>query len=288
MKKMLPVLFLLPLLCSCGANNAVETPSESSESVGIVLETAEAVMAETTEAEFSGTLEAVPSEDELSDAQPLDALDITPSDYFKAGVWTSSYTEDIGNFYIFDEDGIHGKLIPMADAEGVDFVYSINGDKMTMYVGEELTPYSAELEMIDEEHIIIHMTYLGTQDELEFMPGYSADSFSFYPAKKLAELAEKYYTEKTGTELMGAEYYIHEGELVVVNLYVADENGWRSDVESYTLSMFSAKGWSSITLEEIDLSAVEMTEDAAVSVDDNIQDIDEPLDFGGQGEFPEG
>ena len=76
---------------------------------------------------------------------------------------------------------------------------------------------------------------------------------------------------------MGVEYYIHQGDLVVLNLYVADQNGWRNDVDSYTLSMFSAKGWSSITYDDIDLSAVTLTEEAAPQTSDDVPDIDEPI-----------
>lgn len=272
MKKYLSIAALFPvLLCGCAGGSTIQEILMTAE---VTADTV--VLASTEEPEFSGTLEELPPTEEFSPADPLDKLNIQPSDYFKPGVYTSSYTDDTGNFYIFDPDGIHGRLIPMADAEGVDFTYSITGNQMTMYVGEELTPYSAELETTDEGHIIIHMTYLETSDELEYLRDVSPDGFSFYPAKKLAQLARKYYERQTGRELMGTEYYIHQGDLVVVNLYVADENGWRSDVDSYTLSMFNAKGGSSITYEDIDLSAVTLTEEASLQTSDDIPDISEP------------
>lgn len=273
MKKILPLTTLIPLLlCGCAGDNAIPEPL-----IVTAEASAETIAAESSEEpEFSGTLEELPPEAEFSPADPLSSLNIQPSDYFTPGVYTSSYTDDTGNFYIFDPDGMHGRLIPMADAEGVDFTYSITGNQMTMYVGEELTPYSAELETTDEGHIIIHMTYLGTSDELEYLKDTPADGFSFYPARKLAQLAKKYYTDQTGQELMGVESYIHEGDLVVLNLYTADENGWRSDVESYTVSMFSAKGWSSVTFDDIDLSGVTLTEEAQPQISDDIADIPEP------------
>ena len=176
MKKILPLIAALPfVLCSCSDN------SELPPSPATIEETAEYTTAYT-EAEilFTETMEDIPPEHELSPADPLNALDIQPSDYFKPGVWTSTYTDDTGNFYIFDEDGLHGRFIPMADAEGVDFTYSIDGSSMTMFVGEELTPYSAELETTGEGHVIIHMTFLGTEYELIYLSGISSEDFSFY------------------------------------------------------------------------------------------------------------
>lgn len=273
MKRFLPFAALLPLLfCGCAGDNAVPELPETAEVTEQVL-----IPVSSEEPEFRGTLEELPPTEEFTLADPLSGLDIQPSDYFRPGVYTSSYTDDTGNFYIFDPDGIHGRLIPMADADGVDFTYSVDGNRMTMYVGEELTPYSAELETTPDGNIIIHMTYLGTSDELEYLRDVSPDGFSFYPAKKLAQLAEKYYEQQTGRELMGVEYYIHQGDLVVLNLYAADQNGWRSDVDSYTLSMFSAKGWSSITYDDIDLSAVTLTEEPLPQTSDDVPDIDEPL-----------
>lgn len=271
MKRFLPLIAALPLvLCSCSDN------SEMPPSPATVEETAEDSTAVYKEAEipFTETMEDIPLEHELSPADPLGALDIQPSGYFKPGVWTSSYTDDTGNFYIFDEDGLHGRFIPMADAEGVDFTYSIDGSSMTMFVGEELTPYSAELETTDEGHIIIHMTFLGTEDELTYLSGISSENFSFYPGKKLAAMAEKYYEQQTGQELVGVEYIITENDMVILNLYVHDENGWRRDVESYTVSMFSAAGWSSISCEPIDLSTVDMqSAEVETTTGDDIQDV---------------
>lgn len=269
MKFKLSAVLPLLLLCSCSMNN--EIPEEIPQTMEpIYTSTAE----ETSELPFTYTIEALPGEQELSPADPLKALDLKPSDYFTPGVYTSEYTDDTGNFYIFDGDGLHGKLIPMADAEGVDFTYSIDGERMTLYVGEELTPYRAELEKTDHDTIIIHMTFLGTQDELTYLSGVSADNFTFYPARRLAQLSKKYYEDKTGIKLEGVEFKIIESDMVVVNMWVCDENGWRSDVDSFTLSMFTAKGWSSITYDEIDLSAVIIENDAPVStVDADIQDV---------------
>lgn len=173
----LPLLFL----CSCSMNNEFSEVQPGTEE-HVNMSTAE----ETVEVPFNGTMEPIPDEQELSPAEPLKGLNIQPSDYFTPGVYTSEYTDDTGNFYIFNTDGLHGKLIPMADAEGVDFTYSINGDSMTMYVGEELTPYQAELERTDHDTVIIHMTFLGTQDELTYLSGVSADNFTFYPARRLS------------------------------------------------------------------------------------------------------
>ena len=262
----------LPIfLCSC-SDNPESLPPESTDTSNSAY--TDEYVGEP-ELPFTETMEPAPQENELSPADPLVSLDIKPSDYFTPGVWTSTYTDDTGNFYIFDEDGIHGELIPMADAEGVSFVYSINGSKMTMYVGEELMPYNAELETIANGHVIIHMTFLGTQDELEHLSGVSSENFTFYPAKKLATLAESYYRQQTDQELAGVEYYITENDMVVINLYTTDENGWRKDVESYTVSMFSAAGWSSIYCEPIDLSAAaeEISEPEQQSVVDDIPDI---------------
>lgn len=269
MKFKLSAVLPLLLLCSCSMNN--EIPEEIPQTMEpVYTSTAE----ETTELPFTYTIEALPGEQELSPADPLKALDLKPSDYFTPGVYTSEYTDDTGNFYIFESDGLHGKLIPMADAEGVDFTYSIDGERMTLYVGEELTPYRAELEKTDHDTIIIHMTFLGTQDELTYLSGVSADNFTFYPARRLAQLSKKYYEDKTGIKLEGVEFKIIESDMVVVNMWVCDENGWRSDVDSFTLSMFTAKGWSSITYDEIDLSAVIIENDAPVStVDADIQDV---------------
>ena len=218
-------------------------------------------------------MEPLPPENELSPADPLEALEIIPSGVIKPGVWLSSYTDDTGNFYIFNEDGIHGRFIPIADAEGVDFIYTIDGSSMTLYVGEELTPYNADLEVIDEEHIIIHMTFLGTQDELTYMAGLSSEGFSFYPAKKLAALAQEYYEQQTGQKIVGVDYRMYTGDMVVLNLYVHDRNGWRSDVESYTISMFTAKGWSSISCEPVDLSSVKLTSTEEQTISDDIPDV---------------
>lgn len=263
---------LLPLLlCGCSAG----TPDPVEPDTGVI--TAEDDVPHTenvTWEPFGDTMEPEPSLDEVSPADMLASLNITPSDYFTPGVWTSSYTDETGNFYIFDPDGMHGELIPMADAEGVDFTYSISGNSMTMYVGEELTPYSAELERTDDGRVIIHMTYLGTQDELTYLTGVSASGFSFYPARRLAKMAERYYTQTTGTELAGVEYNIIENDMVVLNLWVRDQNGWRSDVDSFTVSMFSARGWSSITYDDIDLSAVSYADETTeAELSDDIQDI---------------
>lgn len=271
-KKTLILAAALPFfLCSCNINSESLPPESTDASTSAYTDG----VIDEPEPPFTETMEPAPQENELSPVDPLAALEITPSDYFTPGVWTSTYTDDTGNFYIFDEDGIHGELIPMADAEGVDFVYSINGSHMTMYVGEERMPYNTELETTDEGHIIIHMTYLGTQDELEYLSGLSSENFTFYPAKKLAALAENYYKQQTGRELAGIEYYIIENDMVVLNLYTTDENGWRKDVESYTVSMFSAAGWSSISCEPVDLSeaAGESTEPFQQSIEDDIQDI---------------
>lgn len=266
MKLKYAVVVIPILLCGCNGTPS-ETPVFTDESSDDTLE------AYSVETPFSSTMEDIPDENELSLADPLDNLDITPSDYFTPGVWTSQNTDDTGNFYIFDEDGIHGRIIPMADADGVDFVYSINENRMTMYVGEEFTPYNATLERTDEGHVVICMTFLGTQDELTFLSGVSAGNFSFYPAARLAKMAEMYYAQQTGTELAGVEYLIEDNDMVVLNLWVKDQNGWRSDVESYTVSMFSAKGWSSITYDDIDLSSViiEVTDEQLP--EDDIQDI---------------
>ena len=117
------------------------------------------------------------------------------------------------------------------------------------------------------------MTFLGTQDELTFLSEVSAGNFSFYPAARLAKMAEMYYTQQTGTELAGVEYLIEDNDMVVLNLWVKDQNGWRSDVESYTVSMFSAKGWSSITYDDIDLSSVSIEVTDEQLPEDDIQDI---------------
>lgn len=262
------LLLVAPLfLCSC-AGTPTESVPETAEQPLITYESPI-----TEDLPFSDTTEPDPSADELTPVDPLQSLDITPSDYFTPGVWTSLNTDDTGNFYIFDEGGIHGRMIPMADADGVDFLYSISGDEMTMYVGEELTPYSAELQRTSEGHIVISMTFLGTQDELTFLSEVSAGDFSFYPAARLAKMAEKYYTGQTGTKLAGVEYLISEDDMVVLNLWVKDENGWRSDVESYTVSMFTASGWSSISFENIDLSSVSVTETLEVLPEDDIPDV---------------
>lgn len=258
----------------CGCSDSTELPS------GEAVTTEETAVTErqTDETEFNGTIEPLPDINELSPADPLEALDIKPSDYFTPGVWTSTYTDNTGNFYIFDEDGLHGQIIPMADADGMDFAYSISGSSMTMFVGEELTPYNAELERTEEGHIIIHMTYLGTQDELEYLSGISADGFKFYPARRLAKMAESFYKSRTGITPAGVEYKLTDDDMVVLDLWVKDENGWRKDVESYTVSMFTAAGWSSISFEEIDLSGEDTgTEGAAApGADDDIPDIEEP------------
>lgn len=261
----LPLLFL----CSCSMNNEFSEVQPGTEE-HVNMSTAE----ETVEVPFNGTMEPIPDEQELSPAEPLKGLNIQPSDYFTPGVYTSEYTDDTGNFYIFKTDGLHGKLIPMADGEGVDFTYSINGDSMTMYVGEELTPYQAELERTDHDTVIIHMTFLGTQDELTYLSGVSADNFTFYPARRLSQLARKYYEDKTGVKLAGVEFKIIEGDMVVLNLWIPDENGWRHDVDSFTVSMFSAKGWSSITYDDIDLSTVVLEKDEPISTNDaDVQDV---------------
>lgn len=267
MKRMIIALALPLFLCGCSETNSeIQTISE---------ETVEAsVQASTEEFEFLATMEDIPDEQELYPADPLDTLNITPSDYFTPGIWTSENSDDTGNFYIFDEDGIHGKMIPMADADGIDFAYSISGSNMTMYVGEELTPYSAELERTSEDHVIIHMTFLGTQDELTYLSAVPESGFTFYPAARLAQMAEKYYFNKTGITLAGSEYSIAENDMVVIDLWVLDENGWRSDVESYTVSMFTAVGWSSITFDEIDLSVIATTETTEETLpEDDIPDI---------------
>lgn len=262
------LLLVAPLfLCGCAGTPTESVPGTAEQP----LITYESPITE--DLSFSDTTEPDPSADELTPIDPLQSLDITPSDYFTPGVWTSLNTDDTGNFYIFDEDGIHGRMIPMADADGVDFLYSISGNEMTMYVGEELTPYSAELQRTSEGHIVINMTFLGTQDELTFLSGVSAGDFSFYPAARLAKMAEKYYTDQTGTKLAGVEYLISEDDMVVLNLWVKDENGWRSDVESYTVSMFTAFGWSSISFEEIDLSSISVTETFEALPEDDIPDV---------------
>lgn len=258
---------LLFILCSCSTDTE-SIPQSLTVEVTEIFHTEQ-------EPPFTETMEEIPQEHELFPADPLESLNIKPSDFFTPGVWTSTYTDDTGNFYIFDKDGIHGEIIPMSDAEGMGFSYSINGNKMTMYVGEELTPYNAELEKISEGHVIIHMTYLGTQDELVYLSGISAENFSFYPSKKLSVLAERYYMQQTGTELAGIECNIIENDMVVLNLYITDENGWRKDVESYTVSMFTASGWSSITCEPIDLRAAYEESDEPISqpAEDDIPDI---------------
>lgn len=254
-------------LCGCTA-----TPMES-VTVTTVESAESSAEAESVEIPFNGTMDVSPDISDLTPADLLESLNITPSDYFTPGVWTSLNTDDTGNFYIFDEDGIHARMIPMADADGVDFAYSVNGNSMTMYVGEEMTPYNATLERTDSGTVIIHMSYLGTQDELTFLSEISADGFSFYPAARLADLADKYYTSQTGKELAGVEYLIAENDMVVLNLWVKDQNGWRSDVESYTVSMFTARGWSSITYDDIDLSSVEAEQATVEAAEDDIPDI---------------
>lgn len=255
-------------LCSC--SNEIEqqpevfTAEPSAEVTTVYIET---------EPPFSETMEELPPENELSPADPLEALQFKPSGVIKPGVWLSSYTDDTGNFYIFKEDGIHGRFIPIADAEGVDFTYIIDGSGMTLYVGEELTPYDAELEIIDEDNLIIHMTFLGTQDELTYMAEMSPDGFSFYPAKMLAALAREYYEQQTGQKIVGVDYRMYTGDMVVLNLYVHDRNGWRSDVESYTVSMFTAKGWSSVSCEPVDFSSVKLPTTEEHTVADDIPDV---------------
>lgn len=258
----------LPIfLCGCSGTHTESVTVSTIESAETSNE------AESVEIPFTGTMDVSPDIEDLTPADLLESLDITPSDYFTPGVWTSLNTDDTGNFYIFDEDGIHARMIPMADADGVDFAYSITGSSMTMYVGEEMTPYSATLERTDSGAVVIHMSYLGTQDELTFLAGVSADGFNFYPAARLAKMAEKYYTSQTGTEIAGVEYLIAENDMVVLNLWVKDQNGWRSDVESYTISMFTAHGWSSITYDEIDLSAVNLEQFTEEAAEDDIPDM---------------
>lgn len=270
MKKPIILILAAMTLSLCSCSNEIEqqpevfTAEPSAEVTTVYIET---------EPPFSDTMEPLPPENELSPADPLEALEIIPSGVIKPGVWLSSYTDDTGNFYIFNEDGIHGRFIPIADAEGVDFIYTIDGSSMTLYVGEELTPYNADLEVIDEEHFIIHMTFLDTQDELTYMAGLSSEGFSFYPAKKLAALAQEYYEQQTGQKIVGVDYRMYTGDMVVLNLYVHDRNGWRSDVESYTISMFTAKGWSSISCEPVDLSSVKLTSTEEQTISDDIPDV---------------
>lgn len=255
------------LLCGCSASpieSITVTTAESAET---------SVEAESVEIPFTGTMDTSPDIGDLSPADLLESLNITPSDYFTPGVWTSLNTDDTGNFYIFDDDGIHARMIPMADADGVDFAYSITGNSMTMYVGEEMTPYNATLERTDSGTVIIHMSYLGTQDELTFLTGVDADGFSFYPAARLAKMAEKYYSAQTGKDLAGVEYLIAENDMVVLNLWVKDQYGWRSDVESYTVSMFTARGWSSITYDDIDLTSVNVEQSTEEAAEDDIPDM---------------
>lgn len=260
------LLFLAPLLL-CGCNTTErETLPQTAEATADTRETT------SDEAPFTGTMDEI-GDEELSPADPVQSLNITPSDYFTPGVWTSLNTDDTGNFYIFDQDGLHGRMIPMADADGIDFTYSIDGSTMTMYVGEEFTPYNAELERTDEGHVIIHMTFLGTQDELTFLSDVSAGDFTFYPAARLAKMAENYYKAQTGKDLAGVEYLISENDMVVLNLWVKDENGWRRDVDSYTVSMFTASGWSSITYDDVDLSGYQPEVPTEEVPEDDIPDI---------------
>lgn len=270
MKKYLPIFAALPIvLCSCGGNADSLPAAPTAESTEFCISDEPDITFE----EFGETMEILPAEHELSPADPLEQLDIQPSGYFKPGVWLSEFSEDTGNFYIFDEDGIHGRFIPIADAEGVDFAYSINGSSMTMYVGEDLTPYNAELEAIDEEHVIIHMTFLGTQDDLTYLSGFSAEGFTFYPARKLASLAGKYYEQQTGVKPVGVDFKMHTDDLVILEPYVLDENGYRSYVDSYTVSVFSAKGWSSISISDVDLSTVDIPATEEVrAINDDIPD----------------
>ena len=99
----LPLLFL----CSCSMNNEFSEVQPGTEE-HVTMSTAE----ETVEVPFNGTMEPIPDEQELSPAEPLKGLNIQPSDYFTPGVYTSEYTDDTGNFYIFNTDGLHGKLSP--------------------------------------------------------------------------------------------------------------------------------------------------------------------------------
>ena len=270
MKKTAIIAAILPLiLCSCAKNENAPLPQTAEELEYTVEATQEPDLT------FDATMESDPALHEVVPADPLASLGIQPSDFFTPGVWTSLNSDDAGNFYIFDEDGMHGRLIPMSDSDGVDFTYSIKGTDMTMYVGEDLTPYSASLEKTDDSHVTIHMTFLGTSDELTYLSGMSAEGFTFYPARKLSELAERYYYLETGIKPAGVEYIFIENDMLVLNIWVRDSNGWRSDVESYTVNMFTAAGWSSITFEDIDLSTVPpaATEEAALSATDDIADM---------------
>lgn len=272
MKKYAIAAIALPLiLCSCADSESVPLPQTAEEIEYTTEATCEPDLT------FDATMESEPALHEVAPADPLGSLGIEPSDYFTPGVWTSLNSDDVGNFYIFDEDGMHGRLIPMSDSDGVDFTYSISGTSMTMYVGEELTPYSASLEKTDDSHVTIHMTFLGTNDELTYLSGISAEGFTFYPARRLAELAERHYYLETGIKPAGVEYLFHSDDMVVLNIWVRDSNGWRKDVESYTVNMFTAAGWSSITFEDIDLSSVppETTEEASSAFTDDVADITE-------------
>ncbi|MGN1339954.1 MAG: hypothetical protein ACI4WS_06645 [Oscillospiraceae bacterium] len=276
MKRYLPIAAALPLfLCSCGGNTDSLPAVMTTEAAEYWVSDEQDITFE----DFAETMEHLPAEHELSAADPLEPLDIQPSGYFKPGVWLSEFSEDTGNFYIFNEDGVTGRFIPISDAEGVDFTYSIDGSSMTMYVGEELTPYSAELETIDEGHVMIHMTFLGTQDDLTYMMELPDGGFTFYPARKLADLAKEYYKQQTGVEPVGVDYTMYTDEYVVLEPYVRDANGYRSYVESYTVSLFTAKGWSGISIEDIDLSGVVIpASDEAGLTGDDIPDAVSPTD----------
>lgn len=76
------LLFLAPLLL-CGCNTTErETLPQTAEATADTRETT------SDEAPFTGTMDEIGYE-ELSPADPVQSLSITPSDYFTPGVWTS-------------------------------------------------------------------------------------------------------------------------------------------------------------------------------------------------------
>lgn len=266
----------LCMLGGCSENNEIIPTRE----ITVTLEETrqETQEAASTEENFASTIEELPYHAELSPMIPSIEHTIASSDYFRSGVWLSEASEGSCNFYVFYPDGIHGELIPIADADGVAFTYRITGNKMLMLMENSHVPYNAELEKINDNKIVISMVDLGIFDELSYFSEIPEKGFVFYPPSILAKKAGVLFEDTTGVKPAGIDFRLNEDNLVIIDIWVKDSNGWREDIESYTVDMITGCGWSSISFDEIDLSEIEIIVTSEEAADDNIGDIEEPAE----------
>lgn len=258
-KRLLPLLLAATLLAAGCTSNETSDPADNSSSAETsgaaavtdavdTIETAEPADAATIE-NTAPTAEAatteVPATEEA--AQTAESGISDEKTVFEAGTWLlyDVYTdESIPTGYCFmNEDGVSGSALLYQDKTNVSFEYEIGVNEVNVTIDGE--SFTVAIVGGDPAYAMFESDF-GRSDMIYLSEATEADMPEFYSDVELYEMAQEYYTAKTGTEPSGAASWTNQDGTVSIELDVEDEI-----VAAYTVDRWSTVGTDDITGEEI-------------------------------------